>query len=67
MLNGVNLTAGSKYFFVVDGFGNSDAGAFHASISGPGAIAAVPEPATTALLGIGAVGLVFTRWNRARK
>lgn len=56
-----NLAAGASYFAVASGFENDDAGTYTLRISGPGAItvgAAVPEPASWALmiLGFGAAG-----------
>jgi len=57
--------AGIDYEFVTTGFANSDFGAFSNTIGGPGAIiaAAVPEPATWALMGLGlaAVGTITRR------
>lgn len=54
----IQLNSGTSYFFVVDGFGNTDFGPYNASITGPGTIDVVPEPSTVALLGLAAVGLV---------
>lgn len=50
-----NLTAGTSYYFVVTGFGNTDFGAFSNTISGPGTItrggaAAAPEAGPGLLL-----------------
>jgi hypothetical protein len=59
------LLSGTSYTVVVTGFSNSDVGIYGLGISGPGAIsvAAVPEPATWALmiLGFGAVGGAMRR------
>ena len=62
--NGVNLTAGTNYFFVTTGFSNKDAGTFNNTINGPGNITlsaatptSVPEPWTIlgSLIGGGVV------------
>lgn len=55
------LTSGGAYYYVVNGFGNSDAGSFTASITGPGSISAVPEPSTFALVGLAFGGLLVVR------
>lgn len=62
-LTGVSLTAGTTYFFVADGFGNYDFGDFNAQISGPGHISAipVPEPVSSALVGLSATAMLFFR------
>jgi len=50
-----SLVAGTTYYFVTTGFGNSDFGAYSTSISGPGnvIIGAVPEPESYALMALG--------------
>ena len=62
-LNGLSLTAGNTYNFVINGFGNTDFGAFSASITGPGAIniAPVPEPSSYALAAFGVAALLVFR------
>jgi len=57
--DGTSLTVGASGTFV---FGPSAAAVPTAS-----AVAAVPEPSTIALLGVGAVGLLGYRWRRRRK
>lgn len=68
-LMNANLISGTNYFFVVDGFIGSDAGAYTASITGPGAITIVPEPSTIALFtlsGLGLAAMVRRRRSHAR-
>ncbi len=65
-LNGIPLIAGNTYTFVIDGFSNSDFGAFTASISGPGVISPVPEPSTLALATGGFLGLWLLRRRLAQ-
>jgi len=61
-LTGIALTAGSNYSFVIDGFGDSDWGAFSASITGPGSISSVPDESSTfALAACGIAGLWLVR------
>ncbi|MDQ6861066.1 MAG: PEP-CTERM sorting domain-containing protein [Verrucomicrobiota bacterium] len=66
-LTNLTLFAGTTYFLVVDGFSGSDAGAFTASISGPGAINVVPEPSTIALLCTAGVTLATVMRRRSRQ
>ena len=63
-LSGVSLVAGNSYYFVADGFGNSDNGAFNATISGPG-IVSVPEPSALDIAGV--AGLMLFRKRQARR
>ena len=62
---GTMFTAGTSYFAVVTGFGNADFGTFNAGVGGgPGDVlrgSAVPEPASLAVLGLGALALVRRR------
>ena len=65
---GLGLNAGVSYFAVSSSFANNDFGAFRLTIDGPGNIiggnvAAVPEPATWALMifGFGLVGFAMRR------
>ena len=60
-LNGLTLLAGNSYTFVIDGFGDSDFGQFKATISGPGTISPVPEPAALTLVGLGLMGFCLAR------
>ena len=62
------LTSGTSYFFVASGFDNNDFGQYSLVVSGQGTatfnnIAAVPEPATWAmmLVGFGGMGVVLRR------
>lgn len=57
------LDAGTHYFLVTTGFGNTDLGAYSTTIGGPGTITAVPEPAAYAMmaLGLGLVGIARRR------
>ncbi|MDB6054984.1 MAG: motif putative anchor domain protein [Verrucomicrobiales bacterium] len=55
------LTSGNPYVYVINGFGNSDFGSFSSSITGPGSIAAVPEPSTIAIAGLALGGFVLIR------
>jgi hypothetical protein len=60
-----SLVAGNSYTYVVTGYDNDQFGAFSTTISGPGAIAAVPEPASYGLMGLGVAGLAaFARRRR---
>jgi len=56
-----DLVAGTEYFVVVTGFSSVDAGAYSLTISGEGAISAVPEPSTWLMLAIGLGALVHAR------
>ncbi len=48
-LSGIALDSAHTYFLVIDGFSNSDFGAYSATLSGPGAISAtIPEPGVPA-------------------
>ncbi len=64
-VGGTMFTAGTSYFAVVTGFGNADFGTFNAGVGGgPGDVlrgSAVPEPASFAVLGLGALALVRRR------
>lgn len=55
------LDATKSYFFVADGFSGSDAGAYTASVTGPGSIMAtvVPEPSSAVLMGLAGTGLLL--------
>jgi len=66
-LASANLTAGTQYFLYTSSFRDTTfvgtgttaqaIGDYYFGISGPGIISIVPEPATTALLGLAAVAL----------
>ena len=74
------LTAGTDYFVVITGYCGTgigatsfecapvntqlDAGPFEASLTGPGNIAAVPEPASFALVLLALAGVVASRRKR---
>lgn len=71
LLSGVALTAGETYTFVVTSFwentlgdlnGNTPAGQFQATITGPGTITAIPEPSAVMLGSLAA--LAFFRRRR---
>ena len=66
-INGITLVAGNNYSFVITGFGNTDLGAFTASIVGPGSIAPVPEPSIYALMAVGMAGLFLARHRSVAK
>lgn len=51
--DGVALTAGVSYVLVTAGFDNTDFGAYTNTISGPGSVVAVPEPATYGMMALG--------------
>ena len=65
------MVAGNTYTYVVTGFDNDQFGAFSTTIGGPGGIAnmaAVPEPATFGMMGLGVAGLVaFARRRREQQ
>jgi hypothetical protein len=67
-LNGINLLTSDTYFLVVDGFSNTDFGAYTATINGPGNISAsaVPEPSAADCFAVaGSVGLLgWVLWRR---
>jgi hypothetical protein len=75
-LGAVSLTAGTTYFMVVTSFRSTDfvgtgttaqpTGAYFFGISGPGVITVVPEPASVALLGIGAAALGYGAWRKRK-
>lgn len=59
------LSAGTSYFYVVTGFANTDFGTYSASITGPGNVVLVPEPASYGLMGLGLAALLLgTRRRR---
>lgn len=66
--NGVALTEGLDYFAVTTGFANTHQGSYELSISGRGVAflpdAQVPEPASIALLLVGATGLGIVAHRR---
>lgn len=71
--SGINLTAGTAYYLVNTSYRSTDyvqsasggegapVGHFYTGISGPGNINAVPEPASMAVLGLGAMSLLRRR------
>lgn len=65
-LTNFTLNAGQTYFFVVDGFFPTDAGAYTATITGPGVINIVPEPASTTLVILSGLGLAFVARRQLR-
>jgi MYXO-CTERM domain-containing protein len=66
-LGSVSLTSGNSYDYVITGFGNTDLGAFSASIDGPGTISPVPEPTPLALAASGVAGLWLVRRRQTAK
>jgi hypothetical protein len=61
-----SLNANQKYFLVLSGYDNDDAGRYSVTISGPGVISAVPEPAAWLMLGAGLAGLAYARRRQQR-
>ena len=63
---GISLVAGTQYFAVIGGFGNTDFGTFDAGIGGTDLfLGAIPEPSTGLAVGlIGLIGLAFGRRRR---
>ncbi|WBS05170.1 PEP-CTERM sorting domain-containing protein [Pseudoduganella sp. SL102] len=55
------LIGGEEYVLVMAGFNNEQFGAYSVTITGPGAISLVPEPASWLMLGIGVLGLALCR------
>ena len=51
------LSAGTAYVLINTGYGNADFGAFTTTITGPGNVVAVPEPATWGLMALGMLGV----------
>lgn len=63
------LKAGTSYTYVNTGWTASDKGVFFSTIEGPGAIAAIPEPATYMMLlaGLGLAGFASRRKLRSAR
>lgn len=59
-----DLATGTTYLYVTTGFANTDMGVFENGITGPGTVAAVPEPATCGLMAIGLGAIAFGRRQR---
>jgi hypothetical protein len=61
------LATGTTYIYVTTGFSNTDQGLFSNSITGPGTVAAVPEPESYALMALGLGAIALGRRYAARK
>jgi hypothetical protein len=55
------LVAATPYVLVTTGYENFDYGTYSTTIGGPGAVGAVPEAETYALMGLGLAALAFAR------
>lgn len=61
----VDLTAGTPYVLVTTGYESFEYGQYSTTIGGPGAVSAVPEPETYALMTLG-LGVVALGRRRAK-